>query len=155
MNHEKTVAALAQALSDIADMLPQVKLSSALYPTRHMSAALGELYANIMEFLMRAYDWFEEGTLKRILHSVTRPVELRYADILQRISRCSQRIQNLASVGQQAEVRDLHIGFDSKLRYMNSRFDDRFDKMETAVEEIKREMSCRCLARFLNYQNYS
>ncbi|KAI0523917.1 hypothetical protein F5B22DRAFT_592503 [Xylaria bambusicola] len=146
INHEKTVTTLAQALSDIADMLPQVKLSSALYPTQYMRTALDELYASIMEFMMRAYDWYEEGTLKHIIHSVTRPVELRYADILQRIARCSQRIQNLASVGQQAEVRDLHIGLDAKLHSMSSRFDERFDDMNAVVEEIKSAMTLQSAA---------
>ncbi|KAI0971026.1 hypothetical protein F4678DRAFT_435411 [Xylaria arbuscula] len=146
INHEKTVVTLAQALSDIADMLPHVKLSSALYPTQYMSAALAELYASIMEFLMRAYDWYEEGTLKHILHSVTRPVELRYADILQRISRCSQHIQTLASVGQQVEVRDLHVEMNAKLQYMSSRNDERFDNLEAALEEIRTTMTLQSAA---------
>ncbi|GAP85126.1 hypothetical protein SAMD00023353_2200570 [Rosellinia necatrix] len=146
INHEKTVERLAEALSKIADMLPHIQLSSALYPTEHMRTAIAELYANIMRFFIRAYDWYEEGTLKHMLHSITRPVELRYQDLLQRIEQCSLRIHTLASVGQQAEIRDLHTGLHARLDDMNLSINQQFDKLSTRMEEIGNAMTLQSAA---------
>ncbi|KAI1496447.1 hypothetical protein F5X99DRAFT_72715 [Biscogniauxia marginata] len=141
INHEKTTTTLAQALTQIADALPQVQLSTILYPTEQMGTAVADLYAAILKFLVRAHDWYEEGTLKHMLHSITRPVELRYNDLLDDISRCSRRIQNLASSGQQAEIRDIHEQLEEKLGQLSAKLDDKLDRMDAKVEKISAAMA--------------
>lgn len=117
INHEKTTATLARALSEIAETLPRTQLATILYPTEKMKNSLCQLYAHILRFLVRAHDWYKEGTFKHIVHSITRPVELRYDDLLQNIAQSSRVIEQLASSGHQAEVRDMHNEIDSSLKH--------------------------------------
>lgn len=67
-----------------------------------MGAAVASLYAFILRFLIRARDWYEEGKVHHFIHSITRPVELRYNDLLERT------IDQLAETGQLVEFRDMH-----------------------------------------------
>ncbi|ETS84851.1 hypothetical protein PFICI_02876 [Pestalotiopsis fici W106-1] len=104
VNHDKTITKLAEGLSQVADELPTIEFLSQLYPTERMRTAIAEVNAYILRFLIRAHDWYQEGTWKHILHSVTRPSELRYDDILDAISQKTATIRNLASCGQQGMI---------------------------------------------------
>jgi hypothetical protein len=73
LNHESAIANLAKALARIADALPRMKLATILYPTIRMMTVMEELYAHVIQFLIRAHDWYREGTFRHILHSITRP----------------------------------------------------------------------------------
>lgn len=73
-----------------------------------MKDAITELYAHIIQFFIRAHDWYKEGSFRHVLHSITRPVELRYKDLLDSISECSASIDKLCFSGSQAEQRDMH-----------------------------------------------
>lgn len=108
MKHETTATKLAKTMSQIADALPRVKLASILYPTDRMMLAITELNAYIMKFLIRAHDWYTEGSLKHAWHSLTQTSELRFDDLIELISERSLVIDQLASSGQQAEFRDMH-----------------------------------------------
>jgi hypothetical protein len=66
------------------------------------------LYACIIEFLLRALKWYEEGSFKRAIHAVTKPVGLHYDDIIEEMSRITGNIMAEATVGSQAEQRDMH-----------------------------------------------
>lgn len=132
MNHEKTTATLAKALSEIAETLPRTQLATILYPTEKMKNSLCQLYAHILRFLVRAHDWYKEGTFKHIVHSITRPVELRYDDLLQNIAQSSRVIEQLASSGHQAEVRDMHNEIDSSLKHSTQQLTE----IRTAVSSM-------------------
>lgn len=120
------MSTLAKALAQIADKLPTVELQSSLYPTARMSAAVTDLYAVILRFLIRARDWYEEGKLKHFVHSITRPVELRYQDLLEEIADCTRKIEHLATVGHQAEVREMRT-------HIQIRFDQVQDSLQNSV----------------------
>jgi hypothetical protein len=108
LNHEDVITTLAKAIAEIAWTLPRVELQSVLYPTDRMKEAVTILYACILQFLIRARGWYEEGKRKRFIHSITRPVELRYRDLLDEITSNTLVIDKLATSGSQAEIRDLH-----------------------------------------------
>lgn len=74
-----------------------------------MRSALEDLYAYLIKFFIRAFDWFQENPFQHILHSITRPPELRYKDLLDDIDCHSRRLDQLATSGSQAEVRAIHI----------------------------------------------
>lgn len=74
-----------------------------------MKTAIEELYAYLLKFLIRAVDWFQENPFQHILHSITRPPELRYNDLLEDIDHHSRRVDHLAVSGSQAELRAVHI----------------------------------------------
>jgi hypothetical protein len=72
-----------------------------------MKTAIAEVNAYILRFLVRAHDWYHEGPWKHMVHSITRPPELRYNDILEAISQKTATIRNLASCGQQGVIHDM------------------------------------------------
>lgn len=118
INHEDVNTALANALLEIGDLLPRVELASALYPTERMKSAMTTLYAYLLKFFIRSRNWYNEGSWKRIVHSITRPSELRYKDLLEKIGRASNEITQLSQSASQAEVRTIHDKIDALQRNM-------------------------------------
>jgi hypothetical protein len=112
MNHEATISALAKGLCRIGDSLPRVQLAVVMYPTPTMKRAVAELYAYIIKFLIRAQDWHQENWIKHAWHSISRPVELRYNDLLAEIQMRSQMVHDLTIAGSQAEQRVMHQKLD-------------------------------------------
>lgn len=103
------LSSLCKELSQIADLLPRVKLTVELYPTERIKLAVANLYASIVKFFIRASDWYKEGKWSHALHSLTRPVELRNKDLIDEIWMHSREVENLAGTGAQAEQRDIHL----------------------------------------------
>jgi hypothetical protein len=69
------------------------------------------LYSHISRFLLRALEYYEEGSWKRALHAVTKPAALRYNGIIKDIHRTTDAIAAHATAGSQAEQRDIHEQF--------------------------------------------
>ena len=107
---------LAASLSKIADSLPQINLVTSLYPTKTMVRAVAELYAYIIRFFLRVDSWYKENKFSHVLHSFTRPVELRYTDIIEKVISCAQTVRSLASAGAQSEQRDIHLELQENLQ---------------------------------------
>ena len=106
-----------------------------LYPTERMKGAVVELFAHLIKFLIRAHDWYREGYFRHVLHSVTRPAELRLEDLMNTIAECSRRIDQLASSGSQAEQRDIHKKMDSVV--------SKVEQQNTQVVDLSNKLSCR------------
>lgn len=105
-NHDNTLSLIAKAMSQIADKLSHVELATVLYPNERMRLAVGRLYADIIRFLVRAHDWCREGPIRHALHSLTRPVELRYKDLLERIDEGAREVEKLTNAGAQIQIRE-------------------------------------------------
>ncbi|TGJ82870.1 hypothetical protein E0Z10_g5893 [Xylaria hypoxylon] len=105
VEHERTATTIVNALCDISDSLPSVELSLALYPTSVMKHLVSMLYAHIMRFLIRALKYYEESSLMRVVHSITRPATLRYDDLLGLIRRDEEMVRKHAITSSQAEIR--------------------------------------------------
>lgn len=87
-----------------------------------MKSALADLYAYTIKFFIRAIEWFRENPFQHILHSITRPPELRYKDLLEDIESQSRRLDQLAASGSQAEVRAIHLELsDTRTAVMDMR----------------------------------
>ncbi|KAK7921481.1 hypothetical protein PG985_009503 [Apiospora marii] len=131
VNHEKTISKLAKGLSLIADRLPRVELLAMLYPTAKMQDAIADLNAHILRFLVRAYDWYKERPWEHFLHSITRPPELRYDDLLGAISCSTENIKELASCGEQVKIHSVQ----QKLDQVSTRLDSIGD-VDAKLEKI-------------------
>lgn len=142
VNHEKTVTLLAKSLAEIAERLPRWEIKSQLYQTARMREALEEAYALILEFLCRAHSWYNESRTRRVIHSITQPPELRYSDLLQSISDCSSNIDQIAIVGSQAELRDVHNEL-RKARSIISALSIRSEGTEQTVRDILSAITCK------------
>ncbi|KAJ9605959.1 hypothetical protein H2200_009808 [Cladophialophora chaetospira] len=140
VNHGDHIAILAKALSHIADILPRVELKSMLYPTPRMKAAVTDLCGHILRFLIRARDWYEEGKRRHLLHSITRPAGLRYADLLEHITCSSELIDQLAGSGQLVEFREMH---------------GKIDEVRTMVEKLGISMTLHSSAQVDTNQRLS
>ena len=113
MNHEAVISLLAKAISDIADELPRIQLTAKLYASQDMKETVTKLYAHIIRFFLRAHDWYRERPIWHVVHSFTRPAELRYNDLIEKIKDCSRAIDRLAVLGQQIEQRAIHEKVDA------------------------------------------
>lgn len=102
-----------------------------------MIHAVEGLYAHVIRFLIRAHDWYREGALRHIVHSVTRPAEIRYQDILESIEVFSRTIEQLAIAGSQVELRQMH----TILKLMA----DRVEKSESTILEMRSMMMSRLI----------
>ena len=109
INHEELITKMAQVLSQIGDILPQAELKAVLFPTEYMLALVSRVYALLIKFLQRALAWYTEGKLMHFLHSITRPAEIRFKDLLEEIAESSRSIDRLAVSLSQAEQRDMHL----------------------------------------------
>ena len=74
-----------------------------------MEQTVSSLYSQIIKFLIRALGWYNESKLLHVVHSITRPAELWYSDIVEQISCSTRSITELALASSQAEQRDMHI----------------------------------------------
>ena len=73
-----------------------------------MKQAVSVLYSHIIEFLLRALEWYEEGKIAHALHSITKPAALRYDDLIEDIRSATRSIADLAITSSQAEQQDIH-----------------------------------------------
>lgn len=115
VNHGETLKLLAKTTSQVAARLPRVRIVSQLYPTGPMRRAVENLYSEILRFLLMAHQWCNESKLRHIYRSFTRPHELRYSELLTKITDCSKDIIELAATGSQAEIRVMRMSHDRKL----------------------------------------
>ncbi|KAI1357336.1 hypothetical protein F5Y08DRAFT_352719 [Xylaria arbuscula] len=105
IEHERTATTVITALCDISSALPSVELSLALYPTPRMKHWASLLYAHIMRFLIRALHYYQESSIMRAVHTVTRPSALRYDDLVELIQRDVAKVKTLADACSHAEIR--------------------------------------------------
>ena len=85
-----------------------------------MVRAVGNLYASIMRFFIRAHDWSREGRWKHLVHSITRPVELRYKDLLDQIAAESREIDQLATSGAQVGIYKMTLQLSDIVKKLES-----------------------------------
>jgi len=83
-------------------------LSAELYQTKYMEAALSRLFTYIILFLRRCVRWYKKSPLGRICSAIKTPFELCYQDLVNHIRECSKAVDDLASAGARAEIRDVH-----------------------------------------------
>lgn len=106
---ENLLSTIVEGLNQVGDALPRAEISALLYPVPRMKTAVSKLYAYIIKFLVRAFNWFCEGKLLHAYHSIARPAVLRYDGLITKIREASAEISALASIGSQAEQRDMHL----------------------------------------------
>jgi len=127
INHADLVVTLAEAMADIADMLPHLQLRLSMFPTERMKEAIVDVFVSILRFFIRAKDWYDEGKLWRLVHNFTSPVELRYKDLLAQIAKHSRNIEQIAWSGHLAEFRTVH---------------EKIDNMDVSIGQITAAMAC-------------
>lgn len=100
-----------------------------------MKRAIAELYAYVIKFLIRAHNWFQETKLQHAWHAISRPPEMRYADLIEEIEMRSKTIESLTIAGGQAEQRIMHRKLDAE--------GERVMTLETEIRHIKTLLICQ------------
>lgn len=109
VNHEELLYKISKAVSRIADVLPRAELHLLLYPTERMQNAVAQLYASIIGFTQSAIKWYKKGVFSKTISAIVNPYDLAFKDVVDDITVCSRRVDELANAAQKAEIRDLHI----------------------------------------------
>ncbi|KAF7960399.1 hypothetical protein EAE96_000082 [Botrytis aclada] len=143
VNHEKSLAIMVDGLCQVADVLPRMENTVDLYPTVQMRKFMIMLYAQIIKFLTVSLSWFKESMALHILHSVTRPPEVCYNNLIQKIGILSQSISTTAQLSSFAEQRDMHSvmkNIMSRQEGLEDKVDDKFTKIFQELCELKTAM---------------
>jgi hypothetical protein len=109
INHEQLVVELSKALCTIADVLPNSELKNILFPTEQMKHAVAVLYAQILELLERAAQWYKAGKIRHFISSITKPWALQFSDIVDDISIAARRVDQLAISASMVEQRTMNL----------------------------------------------
>lgn len=97
------------------------------------------IYAHILKFLLRALRWYQESRIMHVVHSITRPTELRYDDILAQISALSRALADTACMSGYTEQRDMHLGIREQLEGQKT-LQLSMDQVMILVREIRDSM---------------
>lgn len=108
LNQQKLISRLSTGICQIADVLPRAELVLQLYPNSQIRHLISRMYAYILRFLIRSLHWYQESKLLHLVHAITRPVELRFDDLIEEIRLLSSNLTDLASASGHAEQRDMH-----------------------------------------------
>lgn len=100
---------VSKAVSRIADVLPRTELHSLLYSTPRMQENVAQLYAKILDFSIKAIQFYKKGKLSHSIASIVKPFSLTFKPIIEEIRERSIRVDELASALSKAEIRDLHV----------------------------------------------
>jgi uncharacterized protein YukE len=105
VNHEDQIKQLAKACVQIADTLPRTQITLQLYQADMMSKAVTDFYISIIDFLRHAVKWYKQGKLSHAWSSVAKPWELGFQDYIEDINTHSRKIEQIANMAAQAELR--------------------------------------------------
>ncbi|KAK8849143.1 Nacht domain protein [Apiospora arundinis] len=119
LNHEELLTEISKAISRIADLLPRTELHSELYPTERMREAVARLYAKIIDFALKAVQWFKKSKFKHSVAAVFDPLKLSFGPVIDEIRELSRRVDELANAASKAEIRDQHAKIDRLERQMS------------------------------------
>jgi len=109
VNHEDQIKQLAKTCTHIADLLPRAEITVKLYQTDDILKAVTSLYISIIEFLRHAVKWYKQGKLRHTWTAIARPWELGFRDYVEDIDLGSRRLEQLANMSSQAELRATHL----------------------------------------------
>lgn len=127
---------LAKAFSMIADLLPRTDFTLVHYPTSAMKEMIAQLYAQILLFTSQAIRWYKKGKLSHAIGAIARPWALNWKENVDGISELSRRIESLARIAAQAELRDTRL----EVKSLRSEVKEMAHASKEAHESISRRL---------------
>ncbi|KAL9039803.1 MAG: hypothetical protein Q9214_004726, partial [Letrouitia sp. 1 TL-2023] len=109
LNHEELIACIAKTLSRIAIVLPRVELDLNLYGQPRILIEVSQLYAQIIKFVQSAMRWYQKGKIAHGVASILKPFQISGKEIVEEITECSKRVEQLAVSAHRAETRSMHL----------------------------------------------
>ncbi|KAH6976199.1 hypothetical protein BKA56DRAFT_589199 [Ilyonectria sp. MPI-CAGE-AT-0026] len=130
INHQELSSKVAEAFAAISDSLPELNfLAKQLYPVPHIQRTLAIMYAHIIDFCLRALEWYHKaggGFFKKAFAAIKDPWALEFEDVVQQIKQTNARVREQATIAHQAETRHISLKIsDVQLEVMNLRKDNK------------------------------
>jgi hypothetical protein len=123
LNHQEISSKIAQAFAEIGAVLPEAEFITRLFPSREIRFHLASAYARIVEFCIRATEWYEKmrkSSLKKVFNAAFKTWPLVFQDVRHEIERHIIRVRELAATGHHAETRHLHLRVQELMTYITS-----------------------------------
>ncbi|TVY33898.1 hypothetical protein LSUB1_G007503, partial [Lachnellula subtilissima] len=136
VNQQKLISRLSRGLCQIAEVLPRAELIIRLYPIPGIKHLISNMYAHILKFLVRSLRWYQESKISHLIHAITRPVELRFDDLIEEIRLLSSNMDNLALASGHAEQRDMHTE-QKQACNEQKRLENKVDHLTKLVEQLR------------------
>ena len=142
INHEELSTKIAQAFTEIGDVLPEAEfISQNLYPTERIQLTLANVYAQIIEFCIRATRWYDKtrrSTVKKVFSAVVKPWPLEFQDIKMKIDSQFKRLREQSAVAHQAETREIHVKLSEIRQFLNQGcpVSQAFGRLLTLTEDV-------------------
>jgi hypothetical protein len=112
LNYEELSSKIAQWFAETGSVLREAEfIAQRLYPVESIRSTLASIYAQILEFCIRATKWFNrvrDNFLKKALHAALHSWPLEFEDIKRTIDRHVRRLRDQSTLAHQAEMRDMH-----------------------------------------------
>ena len=70
---------------------------------------VSQLYAHIIQFVQFAVRWYQKGKIAHGVASILKPFQISGKEIVEEITECSIRVEQLAVSAHRAETRSSHI----------------------------------------------
>ena len=154
MNQEELISRLAEALCEIAQVLPRVELKMATYQTDEMRRLLEALYVSLIRFFGRAIEWYQESKAKHALNAFWKPDQLRFKDLRDEISEAATRIDKLAETLMQVQVMEL-IGICRRMELQQQSMRTENQSMSGMIMELKKTVESESLDIWTGHVMYA
>jgi hypothetical protein len=82
-----------------------------LYPVKHIQHTLANVYAQILEFCIRATKWYDQvqrNLVRAVFRAVIKTWPLEFQDIRSNVDMYFRRLREQSAIAHQAETRDIH-----------------------------------------------
>ncbi|KAJ9155277.1 NACHT domain protein [Pleurostoma richardsiae] len=111
-NHYSMLCRFTDMMVEVGLNLSRVELYRHIFPTGRMLELVSELYAAILEFLQEMIIYTQKRTYKKFLGSLSKPFDIQYGRLVDRIRRLQQCIEDDARAGalvlQVVQTKSLH-----------------------------------------------
>ena len=118
-------ARLSKALTNINEAMPRARVELAIYKSVRMRDAVSRLYAHVLLFLQNAVEWYNKGSLRRALGSITGP--LAFEDTIANIRTCTKAIDAIANTSSHIHISEINTTVkaqDRKLHDMQAKMNE-------------------------------
>ncbi|KAF3801311.1 hypothetical protein GCG54_00005467 [Colletotrichum gloeosporioides] len=143
-NHEKIAEGLSESLCIVSQYVNNCKPDLQLFNMEDMQTLIANLYAHIFLLLTSIMDWMMKKRIKRLLDSFNEDLPSVFDNEMGKIKDISDRIRNLASQKNRAELRSTRLTAESIARDVRAGLegDKRHQaEMKHYAESILREQS--------------
>lgn len=131
----------AKAVTDIAEVLPRVKLNAQLYQTDRIKANISKLYAYILLFFKQILSWYQLSRTQKAISAFLNPFKLRLKTTVDEVKRCGSILDAAADSASRAETRSIHVLVQDMCGKITD-VETRIDNLSTSLTDKLEVIAC-------------